>query len=158
MAAHAIGVPNATSISRQSIAAQRISPTEMTTGDVRRPIADTRLEVERLVERDAVEPRSELCVAAKRRERLVHTDEHFLSHLFGLRLEAVTEDRGHETKDRLTMSAHQVGERPLVAIAGACDQRVIGLGGHGGVDRIRHITVSVAARPRRSGRGRNRRP
>jgi hypothetical protein len=42
--------------------------------------ADTRLEVDRLVERDPVDPRAELCLAPERLERVVDAEEHFLCH------------------------------------------------------------------------------
>ena len=60
--------------------------------DVRCAIPDACLDVERLVERDAIDPRAEFCLAPERTERMMHTHHHVLRHVFGIRRELLAED------------------------------------------------------------------
>jgi hypothetical protein len=95
---------------------------------VRRAIAHPRLEVQRVVERDAIDPRSEQGLAAERLERVMDAHHHLLRDIFGLVREALTKDGGGEPEDLSSIPAHELGKRHLVSRNGLLDQDgVVGL-------------------------------
>ena len=84
--------------------------------------AYSRLEVHRLVERDAVDPRAELGLVAKGPDRVMDLEEHFLRHVFGFRNELTAQNGNREAKNESTMAANEFHECLLIAALRACHE------------------------------------
>ena len=72
--------------------------------DMRRSIADARFQVQRLIECDAIDPRSELRVTTERGERVVHAQKHLLGNFLSLSGEALAKDGDGQAEHRLSNS------------------------------------------------------
>src|SRR6185436_3119419 len=93
---------------------------------MRSAVTHARLDVERLIERDAIDPRSKSGVASKRSERVIHAHHYVLSDVFSLRHEPLTEDRDRQSKYLVAMTTYELGERRFVfRLATPLDQREV---------------------------------
>jgi len=81
-----------------------------------------------VVDRDPVEPGRELRLIAERVDGLEHDDEHLLRHVLGLG--AVAEHAVGDVEHAVAVLGEQLGERTLVAVAQATQERSFELG-HG---------------------------
>ena len=89
--------------------------------------ADTRFQVQRVVEGDPVDPGAEFSLAAKRLDRVVNLQKHFLGHIFRLWNELLTQDRNRQAKNGSAMPANQFRESFLIAALRAGHELGIGL-------------------------------
>jgi len=83
--------------------------------DVRHSLAGTRLDVERLVEGDAVDPRPKPGLAPVGRHRMVHAQHHVLGNVLGLRHTRLAKDGRCQPNHRPAIAPYQLGKRGLVA-------------------------------------------
>jgi hypothetical protein len=82
---------------------------------VRTSEADSRFQVHRLIEGDAVEPGSKFSLTAKRLERVMNFEKYLLCHVFGFRDELAAQNRNREPKYESAVPVNQFRECLLVA-------------------------------------------
>lgn len=83
--------------------------------DVRPLKASPILDVDGVVEGDAVDPRAELGFAAKRLKRVVDLQKNLLRNILSFRNELFAENRNGEAKDSVAVTANQLRKGFLVA-------------------------------------------